>query len=355
MKQPELSSVINFNNYEKHESNVEKHETNAIGKQETNATDVLKMKYKFPNNKSGSFSLEISLIFPFIILIVFCFIWQITATRSEMFFRSVIIKETEKVSFLSVLSEYATDLYEKSTGETANEDVTGFVLNEIYELSLKKQINEHYELLCANNPAFHSILTNHTEFLEGDPFDDIIKLTSLYTIYTPFKVIEKQFTLPLALWDHGDGSGKVNETVERNVWQYDNFERGKILRRRFGGNLPIGFPLLSGYINGKALIIKSMDLTAKTWGSTLEVKIQMQDVINNLAKYEGMPSPWGEKKIVIPINEIRRRYVKFIIPENTEMDKYELVFNDIRNSGLICNIQIEIIPYQTSIIKENPG
>ena len=346
MKQSELSSNTNSNLAKKHKN----YKADTI-----NTADNQKKKYKFLNNKAGSFSLEISLIFPFIIIIIFCFIWSMTVTRSEMFFRSVIIKETEKVSFLSVLSEYTTDLYEKSTGEAENEDVTGSVLNKIYELALKKQINEHYELLCVNNPTFHSIITNHIEFLEGDAFDDIIKLTSLYTIYTPFKVIEKQFTVPLTLWDHGDGSGKVNETVERNVWQYDNFERGKILRRRFGGNLPIGFPLLSGYMNGNALIIKSMDLTAKTWGSTIEVKIQMQDVVDNLAKYEGMPYPWGEKKIIIPINEIRSRFVKFIIPENTEMDKYEPVFNDIRNFGLTRNIQIEIIPYQTSIIKENQG
>lgn len=300
-------------------------------------------------NKTGSFSIEISLIFPIVMIIIFCFVWQMTLIRCEMLFKCIIIKESEKVSFLGVLSEYSTDIYKKITGKDANDDTTEFILKEIYELSLKKQIKDHYQLLCAKNKYFRSLIINHTEFIECGLYEDDVIMTSLYTIYTPFKTIDRQFSIPLRLWSHGDNSGKLDQQEGTSVWQYDNFERGRILRRRFGGNLPFGFPVLSGFSNGNALIIKSMDLTAPTWTQPEEVKKEMYEAIDELVSYDGMPVAWGEKKIIINNSEIINRFIKFIIPENTAMDKYLQIFNETNNYSSMRNIEIEIIPYQNSV------
>lgn len=298
--------------------------------------------------KRGSFSFEIAILFPILLGIIFCFIWQMTMIRCEMLFRSIIIKEAEKISIIGVLSEFAPGLYKTVTGETPDDEITELILNGIYGISLKKQIQDHYNQLCAKNSTFRSLIYAHDEFIESSVFEDGIRLTSTYSIYTPFRIIQKQFTIPLRLWDHGDHSGKIEESEDANIWDYDNFNRGKVLRRRFGGNLPFGFPVLSGYSNGNILIIKSMDLTAATWESPQEVKVQMQESIDAVSSYQGTSGTWGEEKITINSKDIRGRFVIFIIPQNTQMEKYSRIFDEIRNARTEVGMQIEIIPYQES-------
>ena len=297
-------------------------------------------------NKSGSFSLEISLVFPIFMTILFFFIWQMSFIRCEMLFKSIIVKEAEKLSFIGALNEYSPELHAKLTGEKPDAGLSDIIMNEIYTLALKKQIKDHYELLCAKNRSFISLITEHAEFLECAAYDDTIKLTSIYNIHTPFRTITRQFSIPVRLWENGDHSGKLDQNENDSIWHYDNFNRGKILRRRFGGNLPFGFPVLSGYRDGNAFIIKSMDLTAPTWDSVSEVDDKIQESIDEIATYEGMPVAWGAEQIIIDPEDITSRSVMIVIPENTSMDKYSAVFDKIRNSGRQNRVDVEIIPYQ---------
>ncbi len=306
-------------------------------------------KYSRPGwSKSGSFSLEITIVFPLIAAVLFCFVWQMTATRCEMLFRSIIVKEAEKISFLGVLSEYAPALYQTATGTFPDSQAMEFAIDQILEISLKNQIQDHYRLLCEKNRTFRSLITTHTEFIECSVFDDEVTLTSVYSIYTPFRILRRQFTIPLRLWDHGDHSGKIDDSAEDNIWDYDNFKRGQMIRRRFGGNLPFGFPVLSGYSNGNILIIKSMDLTATTWDSMNEVRIQMQKSVDAVSSYQGMTDPWGEAKIIIHPSDIRDRFVTFVFPENTEMEKYASMLDEIKRTAEKTGVWLDVIYFQES-------
>lgn len=270
-----------------------------------------------------------------------------------MFYKSTIIKESEKVCIPGILSGYASSILDKMTeGELHNYD-SGFVMKQIYEISFKKQIDASYKLLCAKNKTFKSMIMKHHEYIEGSLTDDDVALTSIYWIHTPFGDIKKQFTIPLRLWDHGDNSGKVNQNEEQSVWTYDNFKRGQILRRRFGGNLPMGYPVLSGFSNGSAMIINSMDLTAPSWSSPDDVYDRMEHTLAEMQSFQGTSEPWGEQNIDISSLKIKMRFVKFIIPENSKFEKYDSVFKKIIASGSSRSIQIEIIPYQKS--PENPN
>ncbi|MHB1484788.1 MAG: endonuclease toxin domain-containing protein [Saccharofermentanales bacterium] len=299
-------------------------------------------------NDAGSICIEIALAYPFFIIVLFCFIFNMSMIRCEMLYKSIILKESEKVCLPGILSEYSSVIINKITDGNMDSDETGLIMKQIYELSFKKQIDDSYKLLCAKNKPFKSMIMKHNEFLEGSLSEDDITLTSIYWIHTPFGDIRKQFTIPLRLWDHGDNSGKVNQNEGQSVWLYDNFKRGWILRRRFGGNLPIGYPVLSGFSNGNALIINSMDLTAPSWASPADVYDKMEHTISEMASFQGTADPWGEGNINISPSKIKMRFIKFIIPENSLMEKYETVFKKIINSGQISSIQIEIIPYQKS-------
>lgn len=65
-------------------------------------------------------------------------------------------------------------------------------------------------------------------------------------------------------WMGGDDSQGVLKGNSTNntddIWSLSNFQRGLKIRRLFGANLPNSYPVIAKYENGKAVMIKSMDL-----------------------------------------------------------------------------------------------
>jgi hypothetical protein len=308
------------------------------------------------NKRKGSFTLEIALIMPVVFVLLFCFIWQMSAVRTEMFFKSILIKETEKSSLIGILYEYSDTIYsnmanDKSVNTTkgnSDSQISEFLFDSTYELVFKAQFEEHYKILMSNNKSFKSLLIDNKIYFEREVYGRQVFLTSRYKIYTPYKVIAKTFTIPLRLWSNGDNSNTTKSADETNIWKQGNFQRGEILRRRFGGNMPFGFPVLSGFQNNCALVIKSMDLTKPTWKLPEIVQEKMESELHLLANYSGCLFPWGKDGISIRPEDIHSRYIKFIFPENIDLKVYDDVFTDVRNQGLLNNIQVEYIFFQKS-------
>ncbi len=230
--------------------------------------------------------------------------------------------------------------------ETGEIEFKGDWIGEVFAAVIRIQIQNHYTMMCEENPAFRSLILFHDEYIEASAAEDTVFLTSVYAVYTPFQRLDRKFTIALRLWDQGDGSGKVTEQSGESIWKCDNFTRGKILRRRFGGNLPFGFPVLSGFFDGDALIIESMNLRSSSWQNPQDAGDQMKESVDELARYDGMEEPWGKEGIVIRRKDIRRRNIRFIIPENTDMEHYASVFHEVRAYAARWNVCIEIIPYQ---------
>jgi len=193
-----------------------------------------------------------------------------------------------------------------------------------------------------------SLIKEHRIYIEKNIYENQLYLTSKYVINTIFGDVDKKLTVPIRLWSKGDKSGKVLDTSETSIWDKDNFERGQMLRRRFGGNLPFGFPVLSGYHNGNAMIIKSMDLNKKTWEYSINVFEELKYDVNELYNYAGTNGAWGKNDITINTWDIKNRYIKFIFPENINYDYYNGVFEEIKNYGNSLDIIVEIINYQNS-------
>ncbi len=344
-----MGVIMNLNDFRKHLNLIESHiqAFNECIRIKRRELVINKQKILF-KNKHGSFCLELSLVFPMFLILIMFFVWNMAATRSEMLFKNVINKESEKVSFMGALGEFSSVIAKSNLSENIKENDIELIINETYFQVLKSQINTHYKTLCAQKNSYLSLIKSHDEYLEYDAFNNSLKMTSCYELYTPFSTIKKLYTITLRPWDHGDQSGTIGGEDDKSIWQYDNFKRGILLRKRFGGNLPIGFPVLSGYSNGNALIIKSLDITLPTWQNDVYLADKMISYIDELTNYKGMNYPWGEKKIQILYEDINNRFIKFIIPENYDSIKYSPVFNKISSYGVSRNIQIEIIPYQKS-------
>lgn len=137
-----------------------------------------------------------------------------------------------------------------------------------------------------------------------------------------------------------DGSGTDNA---EDIWSLDNFKRGYKIRRQFRANLPDSFPVISAFSGGKAVVIKSMDLTAESYQRGDKAEDTLKGYINDLAKYKGQESPWGSAGIVIKKDSITSREILLVIPENKLSDSNEALLNDMRRyaeaKGIVLNVK----------------
>lgn len=132
---------------------------------------------------------------------------------------------------------------------------------------------------------------------------------------------------------------------EYDVWSLGNFQRGLLLRAKFGANLPNSFPVLSSYKAGKAVIIKSLDTTAQTYQNTNTLKKMIREYVDKLDKYAGQEEPWGSKKIVIKQSEIKEKQLLLVIPGNPLNSIIEGELDKCVQEAAVKGIKISIEKY----------
>ena len=125
--------------------------------------------------------------------------------------------------------------------------------------------------------------------------------------------------------------GKNTDSSEPvdDIWSLSNFQRGLKIRRLFGANLPNSFPVIAKYEAGKAVMIKSMDLTAASYQKGNTAERTLKGYLNELREYQGQEKPWGSDGIVIKKSEIKHRELLLVIPQNELSDTIEMMLTDI--------------------------
>lgn len=118
------------------------------------------------------------------------------------------------------------------------------------------------------------------------------------------------------------GVGGVKKEYPENIWELDNFERGRRIRKIFGGNLPYNFPVISSFENGKATIIKSLDFTCDSYLVDGAIIKRLTNIIKDAEQYRGQSMPWGKDRIVIKEYEIKKKEIIIVIPSD-EMEEYQ--------------------------------
>lgn len=158
-------------------------------------------------------------------------------------------------------------------------------------------------------------------------------------------------------WLGGDDSSEVLDgSAEDNtddIWSLSNFQRGLKIRRQFGANLPDSFPVLSAFDNGKAVMIKSMDLTAESYQTGDNAEKTLKGYIKELVKYKGQEKPWGSKGIVIKSDSITSREVLLVIPENKLSDANEAMLTDMIRFARSNGVDLDIRRYGTKKVKSD--
>ena len=206
------------------------------------------------------------------------------------------------------------------------EDVIGTV---VFGKALRDRIVWTYDRLCMSKLLRDSI-DNVSVYLDLNRENKSIDLEIYYEWVTPFMNIQKKMRSSIPIY--GDLQLKIetqgNREVEDSLWEKSNFERGLYFRKLYGANLPESFPVLSGWDNGTATSIKSIDLTAPSYQSGDDLDKKIRGHIDELSGYQGTEKPWGKDQIFIEDDSIQNRVLFIIIPENSpdsvrnELDVY---------------------------------
>ncbi len=104
--------------------------------------------------------------------------------------------------------------------------------------------------------------------------------------------------------------------VAQRVWEMNPLERGRMLHRIFGQNLPERFPVVDRMMweEGRLISIKTLDLGAKSYQNLERLQRVVQGYIQKLAEFRG--APYG--KVTIWPEDIKIRELWLVIPGASE-------------------------------------
>ena len=259
-----------------------------------------------------------------------------------------------------VLSQYLNDLLRNGLQDMAEEAFLRLMI----DLCLPQYIEEseragseytdadgRLRQLGINNGYTGLDFSESKIFSHGSGDIEIIVVYKI-NLQLPFRIfgpVEIRQTAVSRAWLGGD---EPSPPKVEDIWSLDNLNRGKRVRELFGSNLPFSFPGISAYKNGKATLIRSMDITAATYQDADNVENVLCGYIDDIADYNGQPTPWGSDRIVILPESISNRELIFVIPENPVSEGVLNALQLCRSYASERSVTLRIIKFGTK--KEPP-
>ncbi len=326
-------------------------------------------------NKKGSIALEFALILPLFLTAVFLLaallqclyvyhvaekaLYQtsgILCDYAYFYHRGLMEKGEDALlaqlsGFLPANDQESDDLWERLSGyldfrnglERADDLLYQEAANFIFRCCLKGQ--EH---------LFDTISFAGSTFFNGDD-RVILQLRCDVPLLLPLPVpllsgFTLTYCLPSRAWMAGDRwwAEEAGET-ELSVWSLAPLERGKEIRKRFGGNLPEFYPVISRYQDGCATVIKSLDHTAETYQSGKNMKNTLYQMAKKLEAFSGTAGDSAvPREQWIEPGEIRQKKLLLVLPVNPTSAEQEAILFEFSLFCVSCGIMIEIERYQES-------
>ena len=299
-------------------------------------------------NEFGSISLETALVLPlFLIFLSYIYIFN-SSIRIDLLYQETAYSAVKDLE----ISLSVQDINELETANLLD------IKSILFEL-LSKKLNEFWayhrheywlkEHLNQETKDF--FLRNRQGCLDIDEDKNI----KYYFSYTTPKILGGKtysYSLPVPYWGGSDINvfervfEKSSEKREDNIWNENQFTRGKQFRKRYGANLPSNYPVIAAYNSGTVKSIKSIDLTAPSYQTEMSIKHRINNLANKLANFTGTDN-WGREKISIKSQDIRNRVLLIIVPENSP-DYSVNVIKNLKLEWQRKNIKIELIMYGNS-------
>lgn len=166
-------------------------------------------------------------------------------------------------------------------------------------------------------------------FWEGSEI--LLDLTCELPFSLPFvwkDTLQVHYRIRVNGWVNGIG-GKQMETDE--IWEADNFTRGKYIRSLYGGNLPDNFPVIAKFEDGRATMIKSVDFRKETYQVEGALSANVIAMLETLYRYQGQSTPYGTEQIVIFPAQIQEKELFLVVPNTEESGMIQAELEQAKN------------------------
>lgn len=331
-------------------------------------------------SRSGSILLETALVLPILMVLLLLPVQILQGAALEMAFRQSAFKAGRELQLLQAglstlgaiggetVGRFVEDAWEKAFPGAAppegwDEVLESVLLEQVLPPLLARRIADWMRASPLDASWYGSWMASSVDVpesvvdsvrLEQDEDGNLLRMTVTGRMPIPLAGSRSvQVLVPIPLWDRGDGtptrlSGSREDADPQGsdcIWELGNLERGRLIRQRFGGDLPLGFPVLSGFSEGEALVIHSMDLTRPTWSIPDRIDRELVRRIRSLAGFQGMEEPWGREGIRIRPEDIRSRRFLLVIPENDLPQAVTIVLERVRDEARALGVTFRTLPY----------
>ena len=306
---------------------------------------------KKKNSAYGSIVLEAAISIPLVLSLLLGMLSSITLVNAELYLQ----RATENVvSELNVTITFAAngficldeitgylgignadfedkELVEEGLGIIgAVSGVTGIDLEDVVSTAVlgryvRDRILVEYGKLIENGWVYERLLSDVSVYLDYCGSEHSIYVRVFYSLGAGNYTVSRSYTSSIALYadDYPIGQSASDNKEQDDIWEKENFERGTILREKYGGDLPYNYPVISAFSEGEAVSIKSVDTTAPKYQTESGLDKKVKNCIDDLSGFNG--AKYGN--IEISDEDIRSRKLILVIPENTSRSSENHISN----------------------------
>lgn len=273
------------------------------------------------SRKRGSITLETAIALPLLFFIAMCLLQYSSMVRIGLLIRNAADNTAaETVLILTAADALNVDDILRSALAKSGEDtdIPGRIMDAAAVLAGGPFIRQRMIFWLNSEKPPDPLLKNVRDLevmIEGALTGKEIYIRIAYKMVTLLGMRTASFETHLPVSSNPDSAnGGLSDSDD--IWARDNLTRGRILRIRNGGNLPIGYPVLSGFREGVAMNIRSIDTTAPTMQDEDNVFREICSEVDALISFNGTEKPWGKSQVWIREDDITRKELLLVIPEN---------------------------------------
>lgn len=296
---------------------------------------------KNKRRRIGSFVLEASIATPFLVILLAAMLSSMTAVNSDLYVQRATENVVQEINIaipiasqgFSCVDDVAKafglgDLVDVDTKDIDSflgafgavsgatdvdfEDVIGTVA---FGRLVRDRIVNEYHKICKNNWVCTELLKTMSVYLDYNKEAKCIFVDVYYDLAAGKVSLSRTYSTSVAMYaDPIKRAEQDSDSEEKDdsIWDKDNFERGVALRKKYGGNLPHNYPVISRFEDHEATSIKSIDTTSPFYQNLNKLKSVVKGYIDDLADFNG--ASWGDT--TISGDDIHSRRLIIVLPEN---------------------------------------
>ncbi len=273
-------------------------------------------------SEEGSITLEAALVLPPVLLYVILLFLLGMSVRADMLWQEAAWSSIQEVSL--ALALYQEEQYTEQLSVTDLQELgIQFLADVVSSESLKARQTYWFEQNTGGSHLMKRLIKNPSGYIRRLEGREELYYVFSYEIPLSPEHTERHFRYPLPYWGGYQSRPLLEEKIgeeearqEDSIWSAESFTRGQYFRELEGGNLPSNYPVIASFERGTALSIKSMDLTAPSYQNPENVRKNIADHAGKLLAFGGTED-WGRSSITVRGEDIDRRVLRYVIPENS--------------------------------------